>query len=139
MKKLPCLRKLLIIFIFCSVDGGVSRNDFVCQLLSDMTSLTVERAESSEMSVLGAAYLAGLQAGRYKSLTSPRKCNYINVRFAGVWKSKEDLKELRKIDQEFNPDVKSTEINAEVMEQWRRVTSRFRNWYDFDITDVHDE
>jgi glycerol kinase len=45
------------------VDGGVSRNDFVDQLLADLTGLTVERPKSSEMTALGAAFLAGLHEG----------------------------------------------------------------------------
>jgi glycerol kinase len=46
------------------VDGGVSRNDFVDQLLADLTGLKVERPKSSEMSVLGAGFLAGLYEGK---------------------------------------------------------------------------
>ena len=45
------------------MDGGVSRNDFAMQLLADITGLEVERSTSSEMSVLGVAFLAGLQKG----------------------------------------------------------------------------
>jgi glycerol kinase len=45
------------------VDGGVSRNDFVDQLLADLTGLKVERPKSSEMTMLGAAFLAGLHEG----------------------------------------------------------------------------
>jgi glycerol kinase len=45
------------------VDGGVSQNDFVDQLLADLTGLKVERPKSSEMTVLGAAFLAGLHEG----------------------------------------------------------------------------
>lgn len=46
------------------MDGGVSRNDFVDQLLADLTGLKVERPKSSEMSVLGAGFLAGLYEGK---------------------------------------------------------------------------
>lgn len=45
------------------MDGGVSKNDFVDQLLADLTGLKVERPASSEMTVLGAAFLAGLYKG----------------------------------------------------------------------------
>lgn len=45
------------------VDGGVSANDFVLQLLADLTGLEVERATTTEMSILGVAFLAGLQCG----------------------------------------------------------------------------
>lgn len=45
------------------MDGGVSQNDFVDQLLADLTGLKVERSRSSEMAMLGAAFLAGLHEG----------------------------------------------------------------------------
>jgi putative glycerol kinase 5 len=45
------------------VDGGVSQNDFINQLVADLTGLKVERPTSSEMTVLGAAFLAGLEEG----------------------------------------------------------------------------
>lgn len=45
------------------VDGGVSQNDFVMQLLADLTGREVERPVSIEMSILGVAFLAGLQHG----------------------------------------------------------------------------
>lgn len=46
-------------------DGGVSRNDFVMQLLSTLTGQSIERPVQVEMSCLGAAFLAGLAAGVY--------------------------------------------------------------------------
>nr|CAD7572466.1 unnamed protein product [Timema californicum] len=45
------------------VDGGVSNNDFVCQLLADLIEIKVERPTSTEMSVLGVGFLAGLYSG----------------------------------------------------------------------------
>lgn len=45
------------------VDGGVSKNDFIMQLLADSTGLEVERPVSIEMSIFGVAFLAGLQCG----------------------------------------------------------------------------
>ncbi|GLH12948.1 Uncharacterized protein GBIM_17605, partial [Gryllus bimaculatus] len=41
------------------IDGGVSRNDFVAQLLADVAGARVERA-AAETSALGAAFVAGL-------------------------------------------------------------------------------
>lgn len=48
-KKFTCLR----------IDGGVSKNDFICQMLADLTNLTIKRM-SSEMATVGVAYVAGL-------------------------------------------------------------------------------
>ncbi len=50
------------------VDGGMVENAWLLQELSDVLSLTVERPAISETTALGAAYLAGLQAGIYDSL-----------------------------------------------------------------------
>nr|CAD7601262.1 unnamed protein product [Timema genevievae] len=45
------------------VDGGVTHNDFVCQLMADLIEIKVERPTSTEMSVLGVGFLAGLYSG----------------------------------------------------------------------------
>jgi glycerol kinase len=49
------------------VDGGMVRNDWVMQFLADILDLPVERPVVTETTALGAAYLAGLQAGLFKS------------------------------------------------------------------------
>ena len=45
------------------VDGGMVANDWFLQFLSDVLNIPVERPENVESTVLGAAYLAGYQAG----------------------------------------------------------------------------
>ncbi len=50
------------------IDGGMVVNDWVVQRLSDMLQTTVDRPQVVETTALGAAYLAGLQAGVYGSL-----------------------------------------------------------------------
>jgi glycerol kinase len=49
------------------VDGGMTRNDWVMQFLADILDLPVERPVVTETTALGAAYLAGLQAGLFAS------------------------------------------------------------------------
>jgi glycerol kinase len=49
------------------VDGGMVRNDWVMQFLADIIDLPVERPVVTETTALGAAYLAGLQAGVFAS------------------------------------------------------------------------
>jgi len=49
------------------VDGGMVVNDWLCQRLADLTGVTVERPQITETTALGAAYLAGLQAGLFAS------------------------------------------------------------------------
>lgn len=52
------------IFIF-SVDGGVAKNDFICQLLADLSNIPVKRLVSTEMSAMGVAYVAGLSCSKW--------------------------------------------------------------------------
>lgn len=50
------------------VDGGMVANDWLCQNLSDILDIPVQRPVVTETTALGAAYLAGLQAGIYRDL-----------------------------------------------------------------------
>ena len=50
------------------VDGGMVANDWVMQFLSDILDIPVDRPVITETTALGAAYLAGLQAGLFSSL-----------------------------------------------------------------------
>ncbi len=52
------------------VDGGMVTNDWLLQALADIAAVPVERPEVVETTALGAARLAGLQAGVYDSLQS---------------------------------------------------------------------
>lgn len=49
-------------------DGGLVANSFMCQFLADMTGRPIEVPKVHETTALGAAYLAGLQAGLYNDL-----------------------------------------------------------------------
>ncbi len=46
-----------------SADGGAARNEFIMQFQADLLDIEVVRAELSETTALGAAYLAGLATG----------------------------------------------------------------------------
>lgn len=50
------------------VDGGMVANDWLVQCLADITGLPVERPVQSESTALGAAMLAGMQAGIWPDL-----------------------------------------------------------------------
>jgi glycerol kinase len=50
------------------VDGGLVRNEFMTQFLSDMLNIQVDVPKSVETTALGAAYLAGIGAGIFKDL-----------------------------------------------------------------------
>jgi glycerol kinase len=49
------------------VDGGMVANDFFCQRLADLTGLAVARPRVTETTALGAALLAGLGAGLFRT------------------------------------------------------------------------
>lgn len=91
------------------MDGGVSKNDFICQLLSDLTNLKVERAFDSELSSLGAGFLAGLNTG--------------------IWKSRDELIRLRKVERIFTPNEENHERCMTKMKNWERAVCRFKGWY----------
>ena len=50
------------------VDGGAAANDFLLQHLANVLGLPVERPHSVQASALGAAYLAGLATGVWRTL-----------------------------------------------------------------------
>ncbi|XP_020294848.1 putative glycerol kinase 5 [Pseudomyrmex gracilis] len=91
------------------IDGGVSKNDFIMQSLANLTELEVERSVSVEMSILGVAFLAGLQCG--------------------LWKSREEVSKLRQIDRIFKPDKTSRSSCQKAFDQWKRAVERFKKWY----------
>jgi len=51
--------------IVLRVDGGMTASDWTMQFLADMVGIAVERPACLETTALGAAYLAGLDAGVY--------------------------------------------------------------------------
>src|SRR6185369_15634108 len=50
------------------VDGGMSKNDWVMQFLSDLLNVTVERPVVTETTAIGAAFCAALGTGLIGSL-----------------------------------------------------------------------
>ena len=71
------------------VDGGAVKNDFLMQFQADIVNTPVERPEVSETTALGAAYLAGLAVG--------------------FWKSKDEIQERWKLETEFKPELEEKE------------------------------
>lgn len=56
------------------VDGGATANDLLCQFQSDILQVNVVRPKVIEITSLGAAYLAGLAVGYWKSSDEIKKC-----------------------------------------------------------------
>lgn len=89
------------------VDGGAASNDFLMQFQADILGVPVVRPQVSETTALGAAYLAGLATG--------------------YWKSAEALGENLKIDRIFEPSMSGDRRDA-LREEWRRALERAKAW-----------
>ncbi len=85
------------------VDGGAAANNYLMQFQADLFGRPVRRPLMTETTVLGAAILAGL--------------------VAGVWRSASDLKTLRKLDRAFRPRMQTTE-REQLLAGWRDAVSR---------------
>lgn len=70
------------------VDGGASANNFLMKFQSDILDINVKRPKCIETTALGAAYLAGLATG--------------------FWKSTDEIKENWKLGREFEPTMEET-------------------------------
>ena len=71
------------------VDGGASKNDLLMQLQADLLETPVVRPKMVETTALGAAFLAGLAVG--------------------YWKSRDEIGRAWKVDRKFTPRMKAEE------------------------------
>jgi glycerol kinase len=88
------------------VDGGMVRNDWLCQFLADILNLPVERPVVTETTALGAACLAGLEVGVYRSLDS----------VAAAWQR----------DRRFEPSMDAGRRDR-LYDGWQRAVARVRS------------
>ena len=70
------------------VDGGMVMNNWFSQFLSDIVDIKVLRPKVQETTALGAAFMAGLQIGVYKSLKDISKNWHIDKNFTPKINSK---------------------------------------------------
>lgn len=84
------------------VDGGMVANDWLCQFLSDVLQVKIERPSNMETTAIGAAYLAGLQLGLYKDLAQ--------------------IKESKKIERTFSPTI-DLEVREKLLCKWQKAVS----------------
>ena len=82
------------------VDGGATVNDLLMQFQSDILKTKVLRPKVTETTALGAAYLAGLAVG--------------------YWKSIDELQQQWQIDKTFSPVMKANE-RAALKKGWKRA------------------
>ena len=77
------------------VDGGMVRNNWLLQFLADVIKIKVYRPQFEETTALGAAFLAGLHIGIFKSLNDISKKWKLNKKFIPKMKNSERLNLLK--------------------------------------------
>ena len=85
------------------VDGGMVMNNWFAQFLSDVVNVKVLRPKVHETTALGAAFMAGLKIGTYKSL--------------------EDISKNWSLDKKFFPKMKKNSRNA-LLNGWTKAIKR---------------
>ena len=73
------------------VDGGATKNNLLLQFQADLLKASVVRPEVTEVTAIGAAYLAGLAVGFWDNVEEIQKQWQINRRFEPAPESKEAL------------------------------------------------
>ncbi|HVS92798.1 MAG TPA: glycerol kinase GlpK [Mucilaginibacter sp.] len=89
------------------VDGGATANDLLMQFQANLLNCKVIRPTIVETTALGAAYLAGLAVG--------------------YWKSEEEIKELWQAEREFSPATDSPDVKKGITE-WKRAVHAAQAW-----------
>ena len=89
------------------VDGGATANNLLMQFQSDILNTKVLRPKVTETTALGAAYLAGLAVG--------------------YWKSIEDIQEQWQIDNVFTPAM-DDEQRDDLSEGWKKAVDTTVAW-----------
>ena len=89
------------------VDGGASANNFLMQSQADIINAPVNRPRCVETTAMGAAYLAGLAVG--------------------YWKSKEEVVQNWNIDKTFDPSIES-EKRMKKIKGWNKAVKYAYNW-----------
>jgi glycerol kinase len=73
------------------VDGGATQNNFLLQFQADILQATVIRPQVTEVTAIGAAYLAGLAVGFWDNVEEIQKQWTVNRRFEPSKDSREEL------------------------------------------------
>jgi glycerol kinase len=89
------------------VDGGASKNDLLLQFQADVLRVAVARPVVTETTALGAAYLAGLATG--------------------AWKTTDEIARQRKVDRVFEPKMPAARA-AELRARWKDAVERSKAW-----------
>ena len=90
-----------------NVDGGACVSNIMMQFQSDILNTKVHRPKNVETTALGAAYLAGLATG--------------------FWKSKEEIINQRETDKLFEPQM-SEETRKILCNGWKKAVEKSLHW-----------
>jgi glycerol kinase len=85
------------------VDGGAAANDLLMQFQADVLGVTISRPAIIETTALGAAFLAGLGAG--------------------VWRTKAEITSAWREERRFSPTRDRVQIEAH-LQAWNRAVER---------------
>ncbi len=89
------------------VDGGASRSDLLMQFQADLLGVPVVRPAVTETTALGAAYLAGLAVG--------------------FWKSPAEIAAQRTVERRFEPGPGAVKVRG-LKAGWDRAVGRAKGW-----------
>ncbi len=90
------------------VDGGATANNLLMQIQADLLGIPVVRAQTSETTALGAAFLAGLAVG--------------------YWGNSDELEQTRRIDRIFEPHLSRDKAET-VYQSWQKAVQRAQAWH----------
>jgi len=91
------------------VDGGATKNNFLLQFQADILKADVVRPEVTEVTAIGAAYLAGLAVG--------------------FWENVEEIQKQWKIDRRFQP---ASDDKEGLIRGWYRAIKAVNTWSETD-------
>ncbi len=89
------------------VDGGASQNDLLMQMQADLLGVPVVRPAVTETTAMGAAYLAGLAVG--------------------FWKSPEAIAGAQAIERRFEPHMGRLQADT-LLARWSAALERAKKW-----------
>ena len=97
------------------VDGGAAANDLLMQFQADILGAPVVRPKVTETTALGAAYLAGLAVG--------------------YWKSTDDVKANWEVERKFEPNMSEKDRDHR-RSRWNEALQRAGDWEERSTVDV---
>ncbi len=89
------------------VDGGAVASNLLLQIQSDLMRTPVLRPKNTELTALGAAMLAGLAVG--------------------IWKTPQELSQAWQLDRKFTPSQPIAQVEK-MLTQWALAVERSKNW-----------